>query len=144
MKRTALLLVALVGVSPLIAPAQEAKPYKDGPVSDVTFIRTKPGKFDDYLKWLAGPWKNLMEAQKKAGLVIGYAILETEPRTPHDANLILRITFANMAALDKTDEADAVAAKVLGSNQQQNQGTIDRESLREILGSQLTRELILK
>jgi hypothetical protein len=37
-----------------------------------------------------------------------------------------------------------VAAKVLGSTDMQNKATIDREVLREVMGSQLIRELILK
>lgn len=85
-----------------------------------------------------------MEAQKKAGLVTEYHVYSTEPRSPQDPDIILTVTVPNMAALDKTDEADAVAAKVMGSNAQQDTATIDRGSLRELLGSQLTREMILQ
>ena len=105
MKRTAFLAVLLVGATSITALAQDAKPYKDGPVSDVSYIRTKPGQFDNYMKWLAGPWKNLMDAQKKAGLVSDYAVYMTEPATPNDPDLILVVTMPNMAALDRTDEA---------------------------------------
>jgi L-rhamnose mutarotase len=144
MKRTAFLAVLLVSAASITALAQDAKPYKDGPVSDVSYIRTKPGQFDNYMKWLAGPWKNLMDAQKKAGLVSDYAVYMTEPATPNDPNLILVVTMPNMAALDRTDEADAVAAQVMGSTSQQNKATIDRGTMRDVLGSRLVRQAVLK
>ena len=31
------------------ATAQEVKPYKEGPVTSLSYIRTKPGKFDEYM-----------------------------------------------------------------------------------------------
>jgi L-rhamnose mutarotase len=145
MKSCALLcLVALGFVFTSGALAQDSKFYKDGPVTDVSFIKIKPGQMDNYMKWLDGPWKKLMEAQKKAGLITGYAVYSSEARNPHEADLILSISFPNMAALDKTDEADAIAAKVMGSDAQQNKETVDRGAMREVLGSQLMREMILK
>ena len=124
--------------------ADDAKVYKEGPVTDVSFIKIKPGQFDNYMKWLDGSYKKLMEAQIKAGLVTKYAVYRTEARTPQDADLVLSVTFPNMAALDKTDEAEAIAAKVMGSNDEQSKATIERGPMREVLGSQLMRELILK
>ena len=124
--------------------AQDAKAYKNGPVTNVSYIRTKPGQFDAYVKWLDGPYKKNMEAQKKAGLVTSYAVYATQPRTAQDPDLILTVIYPNMAALDKTDESDAVAAKVLGSNDEQDKATVDRGSIREVLGGRLMREMILK
>lgn len=127
-----------------VVGAQEAKSYTEGPVTDVSFVRTKPGQFNNYIKFLDGAYKANMEAMKKAGLITKYAVYQSEPRSPTDADVILTVTYANMAALDKTDEADAVSAKVLGSMDQQSQAMIARGPMRDLLGSQLTRELILK
>jgi hypothetical protein len=124
--------------------AQEPKPYKDGQVTYISYIKIKPGKFDDYMKWLDGPYKTLMEANKKAGLITGYAVYSATAHTPQEPDLILTVTYANMAALDKIDEADAVAAKVWGSNDAQNKAYADRGVMREAIGSQLVRELVLK
>ena len=104
----------------------------------------KPGKFDEYMKYLAGDYKKLMEAQIKAGLVVRYAVFSTQARTPQDADLILSITVPNYAALDKVDEADAIAAKLMGSSDVRDKRAIDRGAMREVLGGQLVRELILK
>jgi hypothetical protein len=75
---------------------------------------------------------------------VGFHPLSTNARTPQEPDLILSITYPNMAALDKIEEGEAIAAKVIGSNDVQNKAVIERSSMREVLGSQLIRELILK
>lgn len=137
---TALVLLCFAGA----VAAQDAKPYREGPVTNVSFIKTKPGQFNNYLKFLDGPYKAEMDAMKKAGLVTGYAVYASTPRSPTDPDVILTVSYPNMAALDKTDEADAISAKVLGSMDQQDKAFADRSTMRDVLGSELDRELILK
>jgi hypothetical protein len=85
-----------------------------------------------------------MEANKKAGLIVDHRVYEAYPRNPREANLILTVTYPNMAALDKSDEADAVSVKVMGSFSAQDKAYADRETMREVLGSELVRELIAR
>ena len=145
MKLAKILLIGLVLAGfATMGIAQEAKPYKEGPVTEISYIKTKPGRFDDYMKFLDTTYKSLMEANKKAGLITGYAVYSTQARSPQDPDLILAVTYPNMAALDKTQEAEAIAAKVIGPNDVQNKATIERGPMREVLGGQLIRELILK
>ena len=47
--------------------------YTEGPVVIVTSLRTQPGKFDEYLKYLAGPYKQVLEEQKKTGIILDMA-----------------------------------------------------------------------
>jgi hypothetical protein len=141
--RSLLVGLALSGIA-ATGLADDAKVYKEGPVVDVSYIRTKPGKFDDYMKFLATTYRTLMEANKKAGLILDYGIYSASPRAPGDPDLMLTITYPNMAALDRIEEAEAVSVKTIGSMAAQNQAAIDREALRDVLGSQLIRELILK
>ena len=109
------------------------------------FIKTKPGKFDDYMTWLSTVWRQINEEAKKAGIVISYRIYTTEPRTPSDPNLILEVTYPNMAALDGLeDKMDAIDEKIEGTLAKSNQNEIDRGSLRDVIGSTLKRELLLK
>jgi hypothetical protein len=96
------------------------------------------------MKWPATSYKELMEANKKAGLIVGYAVYSAQARSPHEADLIQTTTYANTAALDRIDEGDAVAAKVLGSNDAPNKAYAERGAMREVLGSELIRELVLK
>jgi hypothetical protein len=145
MKRVAMLFASLMLFAVMGSTfAQDAKPYKEGAVRQVSFIKIKPGQFNNYMKYLDGPYKATMEASKKAGLITGYSVYEAQARTPQDADLILTVNYPNMAALDRTDEADAIRAKVAGSLEAQDKAMMDRESMREVLGSQLIRELILK
>ncbi|MCE4557229.1 hypothetical protein [Pelomonas cellulosilytica] len=145
MKRLTTICLALVlaGAS-TFGWAQDAKPYKEGPVTEVSYIKIKPGRFDDYMQFLATSYRGLMDAQKKAGLILGYNIYSAQAKTPQEPDLILTVTYANMAALDRIDEAEAVSAKVIGSQAAQNKATVERGPMRDILGSELIRELVLK
>jgi hypothetical protein len=125
------------------APADD-KGYTEGPVTDVAFLRIKDGKLSDYMKHLNGTYKALMEAQKKAGLITDWKVYAATPRTPQDANLILTTTYPNYAALDKVAESEAITAKVEGSLKASDKNFADRSNIREVLGSELLRELILK
>ena len=144
MKAVAMLVGLALALAVTTANAAEAKPYSEGQVTEVSFIKTKPGKFEAYMQYLDTTYKQIMEANKKAGLIVDYAVFSAAPRTPQDADLILTVVYANMAALDKSNEADAVAEKIAGSMEAQSKAAADRESLREVLGSQLIRQLILK
>ena len=145
MKRVAMLFASLMLFAVMGSSfAQDVKPYREGTVREVSFIKVKPGQFNNYIKYLDGPYKAAMEAGKKAGLILDYSVYQARPRTPQDADLILAVTYPNMAALDRTDEADAIRAKVMGSLAAQDKASMDRESMREVLGSQLIRELVLK
>lgn len=145
MKRITMLLVSVLMFAVMGSVfAQDAKPYKEGKVLQVSFIKIKPGQFNNYMKYLDGPYKANMEAMKQAGLISGYAVYRSQPRSPQDADLILTVAYPNMAALDRSDEADAISTKLMGPMATRDKASIDRESMRELLGSELTRELVLK
>lgn len=92
----ALLLGSVLATS---AFAQD-RPYAEGPVMNVSSIRTGYGMFDEYMKFLAGPWKKQMEAEKKAGLILNYEVLTSEAHSESDPDVYLVITYKNWAALD--------------------------------------------
>src|SRR5215210_4185994 len=83
------------------ATAQQApRPYTEGPITDVQYIRVKSGHFDEYMTFLAGPYKQLMEGQKKAGVITAWAVYTSDNRDEDDWNIALATTYKNMAALD--------------------------------------------
>jgi hypothetical protein len=129
-----------------VSGAQAAdRPYTEGVVSEISSIRTEPGKFDDYMAWLAGPYKQMMEAQKAAGLIVDYAVYATSPRSPSDPDLYLVTVYKNLAALDDlAAKSDPIAEKLQGSLAEQNKAYIERGKMRTVLGSQLVREAVLK
>ena len=127
------------------ALADDSKSYIEGAVTEVTSIRTKPGMFDAYMKWLDTTGKQLREDEKKAGIIVDYAVYEVTPRSPQDPNLYLAVTYKNMAALDGLeDRVEPLMKKIWATRDAAAKADVDRESLREILGTQLIRRLDLK
>jgi hypothetical protein len=145
-KTTGLSLCLVACALSLDARAQDVRQYADGPVTDVTYIHVDYGSFEKYVDWLNSTWKPTMEATKKAGLIIDYKVFSITPigYAPNQPNMILWITYRNMAALDKDAEQEDVARKVIGSTEFQNKARTGRNDYREVLGSELIRELILK
>lgn len=145
MKIKILLAVAVACAISSQAMADNSRVYKEGPVTAVTYVKIKDGQFDNYMKWLDTTFKPENEALIKAKIILGYKVYTQDARDPHDADLILTITYANMAALDNLNErTDAITEKFEGNLDKQNQGFADRGSMREILGGKLIREQILK
>jgi hypothetical protein len=127
------------------ALADDSKSYTEGTVSEVTSIRTKPGMFDAYMKWLDTTGKQLREDEKKAGLIIDYSVYAVTPRSPHDPDIYLVITYKNMAALDGlSDRIEPLQKKIWTTRDAAAKAAVDRESMREILGTELIRRLDLK
>lgn len=125
--------------------AQSDAPYAEGPVWDVTMVKTKAGMTDDYLKTLAKIYKATNDEMKKQGLIMDYKILIGGAATPQDFDVLLMVEFKNMATLDNfREKGDPVADKILGSEEMQRQGAIKRMEIREIMGDKLMREITLK
>lgn len=101
--------------------------------------------FDAYMRYLQGPYKQLMEEQKKAGLIVAYGVYQATARSPREADLYLTIVYKNYAALDGlTARSDAFVKKVFGSLEKSDTESIDREKMREVLGTEVVQELVLK
>lgn len=136
-------LFAMVTIGGVASAAD--RPYTEGTVTNVSSIRTQPGMFDEYMAWLAGPYKQAMEAQKAAGVIVSYSVYAAMPRGPDDPDLYLVTTYKNMAALDDmTAKLDPIYEKLQGSLAEQNKAYADRGKMRTVLGDELIRELKLK
>src|SRR6195256_3850460 len=129
---------------PLNARAQDERQYTGGPVPLVQEIGVEYGHFEEYIDWLNSTWKPTMEATKKAGIIIDYKVFSSTPPSPDHPDVILWITYKNMAALDKGVEEEAVAKKVIGSTEFQNKKRVARSEYRKVLRREYIRELILK
>jgi len=138
------ILAAAVALCVLPALAQEERPFTNGPVTQITYVRVKPGHFDDYMRHLGGLYRKQLEAFRKAGLVTDYKVYAATPRSPSDADVILSVTYPNMAALDRNRDFDSIGSQVAGTFSEQNKGFADRGAIRDVLGSELVREMLLK
>ena len=131
---------------PVVASAEDAaRSYDNGPVWQIAYIQTKPGHFDDYMKFVSTTWKAEQEAGKAKGWVLDYKVLAPQDPRDGEADLILMIEYKNMAVLDvPLDDVEAVDKKLFGSMTASNKAYADRETIRTEKGVNLTRELTLK
>lgn len=138
-------LVLTLGLLCVAVYAQVKRPYHNGTVWTLAFIRIKPGMDSAYLNYVANDWKRIQEAAKKEGLILSYKALVTEGHAPGDWNLILMTEVKDLATLEANDgKADALAQRVVGDDQKQMQGYHERAEIREVMGSRLARELVLE
>src|SRR3990170_2972210 len=68
--RLAALAVLSLGAGAVLA--QDSTPYTQGAVVNVSSIRTEPGQFNAYIRYLAGPYRKIMDEAKAQGLVTDY------------------------------------------------------------------------
>jgi len=140
-----LLLAAPLLLASFNALGQEERPYTGGTVLEITSVKILPGGFDAYMSWLQKTWKAEQEEFKKAGLTVDYGVYVTNARNPNEADLYLTVVYKNWGALDGLqDKTDPIDKKIFGSLAQANQGSVDREKIRQILGVQYVQELKLK
>lgn len=141
------LLTAVLALA-LAAPvhAQEALPYTEGAVVEVTAVDVLDGEFDHYLEYLQKQYKPILEAQKKAGIILDYGVYQNQVGDDDDADLYLVVVYPNMAMLDGLrDKVDPIASKVSGQSvKQSNAAYAARGKMRNIMGTELLRELKLK
>jgi len=138
-------LVALVLTLSVVAFAQVNRPYRNGSVWDIGFIRMKPGMETAYLNYVAGDWKREQEALKRDGQVISYRVLQTEAHGSTDWNLMLMTEYKDLATYEKNlEKADALLQTVIGDDEKQRQGYRQRLEIREVMADRLGREIVLE
>ena len=132
--------IAVTGVS--VAADQ---PYQDGPVTMVSSIRTLPGMHDTYLRFLATTYRTNMDAAKKEGIILDWAVYETSPRSPDEPNVYLAVTYKNMAAFDDLDERmEPIMQRSFGDQAARNAAAVDREKMRRQIGQEMIRQVVFK
>ena len=131
-----------------MAAAQEH--WTEGPVWEVSFYRTAPGHFDDYLKYLR---KNVLPQNaeaKKQGLVLDQKVFVKPAAAPGDWDIAFATLYKNMAALDYNAENDKKAKAIAekhyktGDEEKQRDMAKPRFEWRTFLGTTITREVTLK
>jgi hypothetical protein len=127
------------------ASAQTDQPYANGPVWNLSFIKTKPGYFSTYMKNLSEGWNKLMKQAKQDGLITDYKVISAPAASKDDWDLLLMIQVKNYAAIDGIEEKiDKLAEKLFGSEDQQQKAAVSRNDIREPVGEKIAQELIFK
>lgn len=143
------LLIALVAVAlftPGPAQAQTTdRVWDEGTVWSITYVETKPNMFNSYIKNLSQVWRRFLEEQKKTGDVISYKMLNVQNVREGEPDLILLTEFKNMAVFDRgVAYFEEMSKKIMGSLEGMQRDNVDREQLRTIRGTVLTREIRFK
>ena len=138
-------LVILMLVLSVVVWAQVNRPYRNGSVWNVAFIRMKPGMETAYLNYIATDWKRNQEALKKDGQILSYKVLTTESHGAADFNIMLMTEYKDLATMEANEaKADALAQQVVGNDEKQRQGYRERLEIREVLQDRLAREIVLE
>lgn len=141
-----MLVAALSLAAAAPAAAQTAqRTYDNGPVWTVGYVETKPGMFDDYMAYLAGPWKVLQEAGRKRGDILDYHVLAVDSPREHESDVILLIEYKNMAVFDRAlGDLDKDMTSAFGSSVAGNKAAVKREDIRVLHGGVTARELVFQ
>ncbi len=132
----------LLGAS---AFAQVSRPFRNGSVWDIGFIRMKPGMESAYLNYIATDWKRNQEELKRDGLILSYKVLTTESHGANDWNIMLMTEYKDLATMEANEaRADALLQRVVGNDEKQRQGYRERLEVREVMGGRLAREIVLE
>ena len=150
MKRFSLiaLLLCLCTISTQ-AQAQD-RPFTDGPVWRITYVKVKPGKTMDYIKYLREHTKPISDEQKQQGLILDYKFFSKPTNDgPNDWDIAQAVLFRNYAeALDfneaRSKKLQDISLKHFGSAEARTKAFEQRDQLRDVLSSHLVLEEILK
>ena len=150
-KNTSLALSCFSIIVLMLALAQPAsaqtteRVWDNGTVWSITYVETKPNMFNSYVKNLSQVWRAFLEEQKRQGQVISYRMLNVQNPRDGEPNLMLLTEFKNMEVFDTTaDEFDEMSKKVMGSLKNLQSDNIEREKMRTIRSTVLTREIYFK
>jgi hypothetical protein len=139
------LLVGIVLTLSIVVFAQVNRPYRNGSVWNIGFIKMKPGMETAYLNYVATDWKRDQEALKKDGQILSYKVLQTEAHGSSDWNLMLMTEYKDMATLEANEaKEDAMYQRLIGNDEKQRQGYRERLEIREVMGGRLAREIVLE
>lgn len=138
-------LIVLVLTLSIVVVAQVSRPYRNGSVWSIGFIRMKPGMDTAYLNYVATDWKRGQEALKKEGVIVSYKVLTTEAHGAADFNIMLMTEYKDLATMEANQsKEDALAQQVVGNDEKQRQGYRERLEIREVLQNRLAREIVLE
>ena len=139
------LLIVLVLTVGVVVVAQVNRPFRNGSVWYISFIRMKPGMETAYQNYVASEWKREQEALKKDGQILSYKVITTEAHGSNDWNIMLMTEYKDLATMEANgDKADNLAQTVIGNDEKQMQGYRDRLQIREVLDIRTAREIALE
>jgi len=144
------LLAAAAALFTLPAPAQEH--WTEGPVWVVSYYRTKPGKFDEYMRYLRGTAAVSLAESKREGLLLDSKVLVNSAiGGADDWDVALAELFPSYGKALDFNAADDAKSKALAEKRyktpdqdKQREAIAPRFLLRDLVARKYFREVTLK
>jgi hypothetical protein len=152
MKKLTLLTLLFGCCLGFVQQAQSQENYTEGPVWVINYYRTKPGKFDEYLKFLRANFAKNVAKQKAAGIVVDSKVLINPTISgPDDWDIAIAYLYSDFGRLNfnqsTEDQLQKIAEEITGDkNKDRRDLKLDttRLPLRDYLRTRILREIMLK
>jgi hypothetical protein len=152
MKKLTLLTILLCCSLGFVQQAQAQDNYTEGPVWVINYYRTKPGKFDEYMKFLRANFAKVTSKQKQAGILVdAKVLLNPTVSGPDDWDVAIAYLYSDFARLNfnqaTEDQMQKIAAEVSGEqNKDRRDERLDttRFPLRDYIRTRILREVSLR
>lgn len=128
------------------AQAEDNAPkLKETKVWTVEYIRTKPGKDQEYQEYLAENYVKMMDAAKEKGIISDFILLDSRPGNEQDWDMMILIAVEKYADFDNIgDKFDQLRKEMLGDKEKEVMEENKRRfALRDIQGGKMARQLVL-
>ncbi len=152
MKKLTLLAILSCCSLGFVQQAQAQENYTEGPVWVINYYRTKPGKFEDYLKYLRGNYAKNVAKQKQAGLIVDSKVLiNPSVSGPDDWDVAIAYLYSDFGRLNYNqateDQLQKIGAEITGEKSKEKRDTKNdatRFPLRDFIRTRFLREITLK
>jgi hypothetical protein len=126
----------------IVETAPKQPVYTEGASWVMTFVKTKAGSTDDYLKSIIASLKPIYDEEKKQKIILDYKILRNDGDM--DFNVVILVEYSNPGALENLRErTEPIVDKILGPADKRREVGAKRSDIREILASKTMREISL-
>ena len=152
MKKLTLLAILICCSLGFVQRAQAQDNYTEGPVWVVSYYRTKPGKFDDYMKFLRANYVKVVAKQKQAGILVDSKVLiNPAVNGPDDWDVAVAYLYSDFGRMNyskaEEDQMDKITAEISGEKNKEKRAAkndANRFPLRDFLRTRWLREITLK
>jgi len=152
MKKLTLLTILFCCCLGFVQHAQAQENYTEGPVWMINYYRTKPGKFDEYMKFLRANFAKNVAKQKQAGIVAdSKVLLNPTVSGPDDWDVAIAYLYSDYARLNFSqtteDQLQKIAGEITGErSKERRDARLDttRFPLRDYIRTRILREVMLK
>lgn len=152
MKKLTLLVVFLCCSMGFVAQAVAQENYTEGPVWVVNYYRTKPGKFDEYMKFLRANFAKSVAKQKAAQIIVDAKVLINPTiNGPDDWDVAVAYIFTDFSKMNYDqaveDKMKRIGEEITGEKNEDKRDTqldATRLPLRDYIRTRFIREIMLR